>query len=183
MKIAFVGQPAVGKDAVAEYIARHYKLTHISSGDLIRAYVTENNLGGLDRTNLQVVGNKLRAQYGGDYLVVLALRKTPDNLILTGLRTIDEVETFKKTGGTVIAITAPIEFRYQLAKKRGRIGENISFEEFKNIEEQEAQNPDRNSQNVNQVIGMATIEVVNEGTLEELFEKVKRVVDGMRVSQ
>lgn len=181
MKLAFVGHPAVGKDTVADYISKQFSLTCVSSSDLIREYVTTNNLGGLDRVNLRNVANQLRAEHGGDYLVRIALAKVPDNLLLTGMRAIDEVETFQKKGGIVIAVLAPVEMRYDLAKKRGRIGENISFEEFKKIEDQEAENTDRNAQNVNKVIGMAQHQIINDGTLEELFAKAKKVVEDLRV--
>ncbi len=179
MKLAFVGPPAVGKDAVANYIEQKFALTHISSGDLIRNYVTENKLGDLDRKNLQTVGNKLRAERGGDVLVKIATEKVKDNLIISGLRAIDEVDTFKKNGGTIIAITAPLQRRYELGKIRGRIGDNVSFEDFKKIEDEERANTDRNGQNVDQVLAMADLEIVNDGTLEDLFKKCDEVVRGL----
>ena len=135
MKIAFVGPPAVGKDAVSDHVAEKFKLTHVSSGDIIRQYVVENNLGGLERENVSKVANKLRAEKGGDILIKIALEKITDNLILSGLRAIDEVETFKKLGGKVIAITAPLKNRFEFANNRGGSGHNVSLEEFKKIED------------------------------------------------
>ncbi len=176
MKIAFVGPAAVGKDAVSNYIAKKCNLTHISSGDIVRNYIKENNLGELDRKNLQKTANKLRNEQGGDILVKIALEKNPKDVIISGLRAIDEVDTFEKLGGRVIAITAPLEKRYELAKMRGRIGEDISFEAFKKIEDEEYKSQDRNGQNVSEVVGMADIEVVNDGTLQELFDKCEKIV-------
>lgn len=180
MKLAFVGQPAVGKDAVANYIEQKYKLTHISSGDLVRDYVKKNNLGGLDRKNLQKVANELRTKNGGDFLVKVALEKNRDDIIISGLRAIDEVSTFKAMGGKIIVITAPINKRYEWAKMRRRIGDDVSFNDFKKIEEIEKVNIDRNGQNVDQVVSMADIEIVNDGTLEELFRKCDEVVNQIK---
>lgn len=171
MKLAFVGPPAVGKDAVANYIEEKYKLTHISSGNLVRDYIKKNNLGELDRKNLQTVANKLRNERGGDVLVRMAFDMVQDNMILSGLRAIDEAETFKKLGGIIISITAPVERRYELGKIRGRIGDNISLTDFIKIENEEQASADRNSQNVEKVISMADMEIVNDGTLEDLFSK------------
>lgn len=186
MKIAFVGPPAVGKDVVSEYLSRKYSIKHISSGDIIRKYILKNKLGKLDRKNLQITGNKLRKEFGGDVLVKMAIEESgisgDNSLILSGLRAIDEVETFKNLGGKVIAIIAPIEQRYSLAKKRGRIDENISFEEFKKIEDEENLGQDRESQNVSKVISMADMTVVNDGTLEELYEKCERVYESPSIS-
>lgn len=179
MKLAFVGHPAVGKDAVANYVEQTYGLKHVSSGDIIRAYVTENNLGDLSRENLGIQGNILRKEKGGDILVKIALEKNPNDLILSGLRTVDEVETFKKAGGKIVAVTAPLEKRFEWAKTRGRIDDNTSFEDFKKIEDKERANAERTSQNVEQVIAMRDMEIVNDGTLEDLFKKVDQI-EGLR---
>ncbi len=176
MKLAFVGHPVGGKDTAAEYVAKKYSLHHISSSDLIRDYITKNNLGTLDRPNVHKHANELRAKHGGDYLVRVAFEKTKENLIVSGLRAIDEVETFKKLGGTVIAVVAPMERRYEFSKKRGRIGDEVTFEDFKKIEEEENESKDRNGQNVGKVIEMADIVIENNGTLEDLFLKCEEVV-------
>lgn len=179
MKLAFVGPPAVGKDAVSNYIELKYRLTHISSGDIIREYVKENKLGGIDRENLQKVANELRRKNGGDVLVKIALEKTTDDLILSGLRAIDEVITFKKLGGIVITITAHLDKRYSLTKLRGRIGDDVSLEDFIKIEDKEMSNADRNSQNVKAVVDMADIVIINDGTLDELYKKCDEVMDDL----
>ncbi len=180
MKIAFVGPPAVGKDAVSDYIAQKFSLKHISSGNIIRDYVKNNNLGNIDRDNLRIIANKMRTEFGGDILVQIALEESPDNLILSGLRSIDEVNTFKKHGGKIICITAPLQKRYELAKIRKRIDDNISLENFKISEEKEYSNPDKNSQNVQRVIEMADIEIINDSSLEELFDKATKIIDNIK---
>lgn len=176
MKIAFVGPIAVGKDAVSNYVEQKYNLTHISSGDTLRKYVEENNLGGIDRKNLQINANKLREEKGGDILIKMIFEKNKDNIIISGLRAIEEIETFKKLGGIIIAITAPIEQRYRLAQIRGRIDDHISFEEFKRIENQENTNGNHKAQNLSKVIAMADFEIINDNTIEELFAKCDRVL-------
>lgn len=182
MKLAFVGPAAVGKDAVSEHIAKKFGLTPISSGDIVREYVTKNNLGTLDRSNVRIIAKKMRDEGGGDILVKIALKKTPDNIVLTGLRTVDEIYTFKKMDGKVISINAPMERRYEWAKLRGRIGDNISFEDFKRIENEEYSDKDRNSQNVGPVMALADLEVTNEGTLEELFKKCEAIIGSLKSS-
>lgn len=180
MKLAFVGQPVGGKDTAAEYVSKKYGLTHISSGDLVRNYITENNLGGLERQNVHKYAIFLRDKFGGDYLVRVALEKNPDDVTVSGLRAIDEVETFKKLGGIVIAVTAPIEKRFEWAKKRGRIDDKVTFESFKEIEEDENESKNRNGQNVNKVIEMADIRIINDGTLEDLLGKCDEVVASVK---
>jgi dephospho-CoA kinase len=173
---------ALEKDTAAEYVAKKFSLHHISSGDLVRDYITKNNLGGLDRPNVHKYAIELRNKFGGDYLVRVAFEKTKENLIVSGLRAIDEVETFKRLGGIVIAVVAPMERRYEFSKKRGRIGDDVTFEDFKKIEEEENESKDRNGQNVKKAIEMANIVIENDGTLEDLFLKCEKVVRELQKS-
>jgi adenylate kinase len=176
MKLAFVGPPAVGKDAASNYIAEKYKLVHISSGDIIRQYVNKNNLGSLDRKNLQKVANTLRNEKGGDILIRIAMQNNKDNLILSGLRAIDEVESFKRFGGIVISISAPLEKRYKMAKMRGRIDDHTSLADFEKLEQEERVSTNRNSQNVDAVVAMADINISNDGDLSDLFKKCDAIM-------
>lgn len=180
MKIAFVGLPAVGKDVVSDYIAKKYSLKHISSGDIVRDYVKTNNLGGLERENLRIVANKMRSKFGGDILVKIAFEKSADNIVLSGLRSIEEINTFKKFGGKVISINAPLKTRYELAKIRRRIDDNISFKEFKKNEGKEYSNLDINSQNIYKVIQMADDKIINDGSLQELLIKSEKIVNNYK---
>ena len=180
MKLAFIGPSAVGKDTVSDYIEKKYSLNHISSSDYIRKYTIENNLGELTRENLSRIAIKMRNEQGSDILVRMAIEECPDNIILSGLRAIDEIKTFKELGGVIIAITAPLQRRYELAKLRKRIDDNVSFEEFKKIADKEYLNKDRNGQNIKQIIEMADIEIVNDRTLEELFKKCEEYIERLK---
>lgn len=176
MKIAFVGHAAVGKDTLADYVSAKLSLTNISSGNIIRDYVLKNKLGTLERENLQKVGNELRAKHGGDYLVRLALEKNPNNIIMSGLRTLDEVETFKSLGGKVIAVIATPERRYELAQIRKRIGDDVTFAEWHAKEMIEYSNNDHAKQNIEGAIALADYVIENTGTLGELFQDCDEVL-------
>jgi adenylate kinase len=45
-RVLLIGAPGAGKGTQAEHIARHFGLTHISSGDLLRQHVVENTAAG-----------------------------------------------------------------------------------------------------------------------------------------
>ncbi len=176
MKLAFVGNAAVGKDTLAEYASRKLNLTNVSSGDLVREYIKENELGTIERENVRKVANQLRTAHGSDYLVRLACEKYLDNLIISGLRAMGEVETFKSLGGTVIAVTAPAERRFELAKSRNRIDDMVTFEEWKHAEEGDDNNTDKGKGNITAVIELADHVIENLGSLGELFDKFDEVI-------
>jgi dephospho-CoA kinase len=171
MKIAFVGHAAVGKDTLSDYTALKLNIPHISCGDLVRDYVLKNNKGSLERENLINAGNELRAKFGGDYLVKVALEKNHDNVVISGIRTIDEVSTFKKNGGIVVVVTAPDRRRYELGLIRNRIDDSVTFEEWMHKQEGDLHNTKTYKQNVGAVIAHADYSIENSGTLDDLYKK------------
>lgn len=174
--IAVAGHPSSGKDTAAHYIVDRYHCAHVSLSGLIREYIIEHNLGEPDRDLLSGTGDALRKQHGGDYLVKLAVEKVAPPAVLSGIRTIEEAKTFQKLGGKIIAITVPIEVRYQRAHARGGLKDDVSFEKFKAQQEHEAVNTDPTMMNVEGVIKMADYSIENLGTKEELFGKIDEIM-------
>lgn len=174
--IGLVGHPSCGKDTVADYLVEKYEFVHVSTSNLIRDYIKENNLGEPTRENMLTVGNELRRKSGPGILSTMSLAKNADRLAISGIRVIGEAETIKLAGGKIICVTAPLESRYARAQARGRVGENITLDKFKQAEDKELTNSDLNAQNVNAVIDMANFTISNEGTLEELYKKVDEVL-------
>ncbi|OHA16957.1 MAG: hypothetical protein A3G52_01320 [Candidatus Taylorbacteria bacterium RIFCSPLOWO2_12_FULL_43_20] len=169
--IGLVGHPSSGKDTVAGYLENKYGFSHVSAGDLIRDYMKKNNMGEPERARMREVGNELRRKYGADYLVELAVKKDADRLLVSGVRTIAEANKIKEKGGVIVGLRSPIEFRYRLARFRGRAGDG-SFKEFKKLEEKEARSKDTNEQDVEGVMKIADFTIDNDSTLEKLLEKI-----------
>lgn len=175
--IGLVGEPSGGKDAAADYMVQKYKFVHISTGDLVRDYISNNHLGNLSRNNLKKVAIKLREQFGPDYLATTALQSTKaKRVVVSGLRTVAEVHSLQLNHAVIVSVNADIKTRYQRAKIRGRIGENVDFESFKTIQdsEQRAKNP--NEQNVEAVISIADENIQNNGTIEQLHAQIDEFI-------
>ena len=90
--IGVVGHPSSGKDTVSYYLADAFQFSHVSTGDLVRFYISEHGLGEPTRALLHDVSNTLRAEHGPSYLVQLALEQASDrsHLVVSGLRTVSE---------------------------------------------------------------------------------------------
>ncbi len=183
MIIGVVGTFASGKDTVAEYIAAKLEYLHISTGDLIRRYIRENNLGDIDRDNMLVIGNKLRSEKGSGFLVESSIKKYKDNLVLSGIRSPGEAEAVQKSGGIIVAVDAPVEQRYEWAKARGRIGDDITPEYFRRQETAEENDDDPNKQQLTTVISMAEFDVANDGTLDDLHAQIDDVLKRLTKNQ
>jgi len=182
--IGLVGRASGGKDTVAEYLQDTYGFTHVSTGNIVRDFVRNNNLGESTRDVLQTSANNLRKEYGADYLVITALKEASDTIVISGLRNPAEVLLLKKNGATIVAITTSLEVRYERAKSRKRIGDDISFEVFKQQELLEEKSKDPDTQNIQAVIALADICFTNDSTLKKLENKIdKFIADILKTSK
>lgn len=175
--IGVVGQPLSGKDSVARILAeRGY--AHVSTGDLLRAYMQEVGLGEPTRPLTRSTANALRAEHGPDYLVHLALEKHPDHVVVGGIRTVPEAEALKAAGGRIVWVEAPQPLRFERLSVRNRTGDDVTIEEFQAQEAAETVSANPNEQNVGALEALADVTVVNDGDLAALTTAVERDVLG-----
>jgi dephospho-CoA kinase len=171
--IGIAGHPSGGKDTVARYLVSHYGFTHISTGDGLRNYIKLHNLGSLDRENMNVVVTNLRQKFGSDFLVRDVLENNNDiKLVLSGLRSNGEAKAIKKYGGIILAVDASLQTRYKRALSRGRIGDEISFEKFKQEQEIEDNPSDPNAPSVAAVTSVADDHIDNSTTRKHTYAQV-----------
>lgn len=167
LTFGLVGKPCSGKDTVAAYLTEQYGFAHVSTGDLLRFYIAEHNLGEADRVLARTVGNQLRAEHGPDYLVRLALNNQTPHLVISGIRALAEAQTLSQVG-KIIAVTASIELRYKRMQGRGRESDKISFSQFQEQEIAEDANSSDNAQNVLKVMALADHTIDNQDDLAHL---------------
>ena len=175
IRIGIVGHPCSGKDTVAAYLVDTHQFVHVATGDLVRAYIAEHNLGTTTRDIEKIVATILRIEHGPDHFAQMALQTEATRLAVGGLRTVAEVMALKRAGGVIIACHAPIRDRYQREKERGRNG-NLTFEVFEQRELAEAANENPAAQNVAAVIALADYTINNEGSLEHLHRRAGQIL-------
>lgn len=179
--IGVAGHPGAGKDAFAEVLvnmlkSRGVKAGFVSGGDLIRGYVTDNNLGDItDRSLLNKVSAELRAKEGPDFLnhlaVEYAIKHELAVLVIPGIRHTAEVKHVHSNEGVMLAIDIPAELRYERIKQRQSDRDaEIDFETFIKQEQAERQG---SSHQVDDVIKLANAYIVNDAELAHL----ERVAD------
>ena len=174
--LAVVGQPCSGKDTLANDLALR-GFVHISSGDMIR---TDMVTTGVEQTraNTHDFAIEARRIKGPHYPANLIFEKISGDTVISGFRNSAEVNFLKEKFGrhfVLVAIDAPIESRYERAKARGRVGDEISFEQFKALEDIERKGSPE-TQEVDKVIAMAQFTILNTGTKEELLEKANGLI-------
>jgi dephospho-CoA kinase len=115
---------------------------------------------------------------GMAYLAELAIGKVSGNAIISGIRGTAEVELFRRHFGAdfiLLVVEAPLETRYARARKRNRPGDDISFEEFRRIEDHE-RSAVSGAQEVDKVIALADLSVDNCGSMEALLANLERLL-------
>jgi len=129
------------------------------------------------RANLVLVGNELRTAHGPGVLVDrLAPRLTPP-AIVDSVRNPGEVEALQRLEGFfLLGVDAPPEVRLGRIKTRGRLGDIATPDEFKLFESRE-NSADSRSQRISATLQMADACVLNDGSLEQLHQRVTAALE------
>ena len=172
--IGIVGLIGTGKDTAADYIAEKYGYHIISFRDLVKE-VTEKEGLEPNRENLQMTGKKYREKYGKDYFSRLAVEKARsfEKSILKEMRTKEDVELPKNVFGksmTVINIEAEKTLRFERLRKRARLGDPKSMEEFESQENREIE------LGYTKAVDFAGITIQNNSTFGDLYKRVDEVM-------
>lgn len=170
--IGITGTFSSGKDTVANYLEKK-GFFHLSLADLVREECQKRSRYN-SRDDLIEVANELRQKYGPGILAQMALEKIKEKskVVISSIRNPSEVEELRKnTNFFLLAIDASIKLRYKRAKKRGKIDDNVSFSKFRAQENSERKGKSFQQQ-LDKVISIANYKIINDGTLENLYQKV-----------
>jgi dCMP deaminase len=176
MLIGLTGRNAAGKGEVAEYLKKK-SFNYYSLSDVIREEIRSRGQQPTRETLIQV-GNELRQKYGAHILAERILSKVEDDkhYIIDSIRNPSEVETFRAAKHfKLIRVDAPVEVRFQRILARRRESDPQTLTEFMELENREAAG-DATSQNLLKVAAMADHAVVNDDSLEKLYQLVDQLL-------
>ncbi|MGD2295073.1 MAG: AAA family ATPase [Candidatus Aminicenantes bacterium] len=172
--IGLTGTNGSGKGEAADYFKKK-GFAYLSLSDLIRDELQKEKKE-VTRDNLIQKGNQLREKYGPDILARRAIEKVKDKAIIDSIRNPFEVEFLRKHGKFILlAIDAPVELRYERAKRRGREESASSLEEFVQKEKEEMTGSE-NGQQLYSCMTMADHIIINDGTLEDFHLKLEETL-------
>lgn len=168
--IGLTGTNAAGKGEVARYLkTKGYHVVSLS--DAIREHLRRRRLE-VSRDNLIAAGNRLRRRYGADVLARRVMKKVRGPAVIDSIRNSREVAFLRRQPGFVLAaVDAPVEIRFERARRRGRRESAATLEEFIAKERLEMAGG-RAGQQLRRCLESADVTILNDRTLAALRKKV-----------
>jgi dephospho-CoA kinase len=166
--------PGAGKTVVTRILSSIADKV-VSMGDIVREEARRRGIGK-DSASMMKFAKQLRIEGGGAVVAKLVLEKLRNDkglFLIDGIRSLDEIELFRRYGQVVIvAVHASPYERFRRLRNRGRPGDPKVWEEFveRDLEELRL--------GIGNVIALADVMVVNEGVnlnnlSQEIIEKVR----------
>ena len=178
--IAIVGPMASGKGEVVKFL-KEKGYCAFSLSDRIREELMRQGLE-ITRSNLRDMAHKLRKELGPDILARRTVEKADesgcDRVVVDAVRNPFELSYIRnKLNAVVLAVNATQERRYKFLQKRGRTGDIKTFEEFVKQDNKELRSGVDHKMNILEAMQYADHRIENDGTLEDLRQKIEDVLD------
>jgi dephospho-CoA kinase len=180
--IGITGTLGAGKGTVVEYLVAekgfaHYSVRAFLLKEIIRRGMPEN------RDSMVVVANELRAMHGPSYVtdqLYYEAAKVGNNCIIESIRTPGEIDSLRQKGQFILfAVDADPKLRYERIVERSSETDKISFDTFVDNETREMNASDPNKQNLKACINRADFVLNNDGSKEDLFGEVEKILTQM----
>ncbi len=178
MIIGITGYFAAGKGEAAEYLHKKHGFEKRGYGDMIRAELRE--LGqALGRDAEYGHANVQREQHGFGYWSkkIVESIKPGEKVVVEGIRNPGELaELAAADHFTLLAITAPLELRFERMLARRKEGDPKTLEELKVKEQREAQSDNPIHQNIAACVEKADYVVDNSDGWDKFYEQLDTIV-------
>ncbi|MED5398225.1 MAG: AAA family ATPase [Candidatus Thermoplasmatota archaeon] len=179
MLVGLTGRNASGKSTLVSWFSER-GLRSVSCSDSIRTWLSDQ---GIETTREALIegGRELRRNGGAGVLAEMLLEILDgEDAVVDSIRTPAEVEALRGRGDFfLIDVRADEEARWQRMTQRGRAGDPVEKEAFLSQEAAEATSKDEAGQALDATAAMADITVLNDGTLEDLEEKLEGIWSAM----
>ncbi len=174
-----VGHTCAGKTTFGERAQGAHQHLFIEASSVLRMVERE---GGIAAENAFTAAAKTLESYGPDVVARKILEMYKEKLaqgcVITGFRTMEEVEVLKKAipRAKLVLIQASDRTRFERHIQRGRSQSVETFDGFKKVDAQQW------SFGLLRVAEeFSDIKVVNEGTIQDYYEKIDVILTGGRI--
>lgn len=178
--IGLVGPIASGKGTIAKILEeKGYKFYSLSEG--LKEEVQRRGLK-VSRYNCNLVSNDMRQNLGADILAKMTAeiieRDNPQYAVIDAIRNPREINYLRqKFNARIIGVVADQKKRYKMFFERGTFTEELkTWEQFKELDDREMAQVGEHKQQVKASLNLADFVIENNGTIEELSQKVENFI-------
>jgi dephospho-CoA kinase len=178
MIIGLVGTIGAGKGVCAEYLVKK-GFEYRSLSDEIRAELKSRGLPET-RELLTSFGNELRTKFGTAVLAQRVLNKIVPgkDYVIDSIRNPEEVKKLQSRPDFIlIKIDAPVQIRFDRIRARARTGDVQTFAQFLAQEKAESESTNPNKQRLQTTAAMAQYTLMNNSTLEILYQRIDKLLN------
>jgi len=176
MIIGLTGTMGSGKGEIANYLIKK-GFEYYCFSDILKEEAEKRNIKPT-RKNLQKLGNDIKKDKANRGILAKRIleRIKTDNVVLDGIRNVDEVRELRKAKEFfLVGVNAEQKLRFIRLKKRARAGDPTDFNDFKKLDDKENKGITK-GQEINKCLKMADFTLLNNGSLEELKEETERIL-------
>lgn len=174
--VVLVGEKLSGKEEASRYLVRNYGFTSYRFSKALVDILERLHLPLLRAHEMNLAG-ALRERFGSGVLAEAIkaeiVKKKIKRVVIDGMRHPAEFEILKSIPGFLLVyLTAPLDIRYQRARKRGeRVGEaTFSRDEFKREEKWVTEIF------IRRIGSRAAVKLVNDGSLAKLHKQIEEKI-------
>ena len=178
--VGITGTSAAGKDTAASYLVDKKGFVHFSLSDILRDEA-EKRGWEQNRDNWIKLGKEIREKYGVGELSRRVIKKIKDQgldkVVVTSIRNPGEIDAFREETDNfhLIAIDAPQRLRFERAKARGNLADEVDFQTFVRQEEKEMATSGPGQQ-LGVCMSMADFEIINDKELPDFYQQLDEVL-------
>ena len=180
MIIGLTGKNGSGKGEVVKFLEKA-GFTPYSLSDILREELKKRGKK-VTRVNLIAIGKELREKHSLSVLADRTIEKLSrdKNYVIDSIRNPAEAQALKKLKNfSFIDVTATEKVRFSRVKKRKRENDPQTLAEFRRLERAETHSKDAAAQQLLKTAKLADLNIPNNGTLDELHDKVRKTVQGI----
>lgn len=175
--IGLTGRIACGKGVIKKYLIKQYHAKDYRFSTILRDILDRLHLE-TSRENLQYISTTIRQHFGestlADAMAIDISQDPAEFVIIDGIRRMADIRNLREMNGfKLIRVVASEQIRYERAVKRN---ENPG-DDKKTLEEFRAEEKAETEMTIPEVMEHADFEIINEGTFDDLEQRIDDIIN------